>query len=76
MEKLLKKIFLRLQKNINDFQVYEDLYYASMNSIENDIKLAVLYLKKLSSAIGSLMPHLHEESDVKKFFELHKKIHC
>lgn len=73
MEKLLKKIFLRLQKNINDFQVYEDLYYASMNSIENDIKLAVLYLKKLSSAIGSLMPHLHEESDVKKFFDLHKK---
>lgn len=71
---LIKKVFLKTEKEPENYQVYEDLYFLCKNEIENGNLKAVEYLRKLSDKIEIELPKAEKENDVKFLFDLHKRV--
>ena len=71
---LIKKVFLKTEKEPENYQVYEDLYFLCKNEIENGNLKAVEYLRKLSDKIEIELPKAEKEDEVKFLFDLHKRV--
>ena len=71
---LIKRVFLKTEKEPENYQVYEDLYFLCKNEIENGNLKAVEYLRKLSDKIEIELPKAEKENDVKFLFDLHKRV--
>lgn len=71
---LIKRVFLKIEKEPENYQVYEDLYFLCKNEIENGNLKAVEYLRKLSDKIEIELPKAEKENDVKFLFDLHKRV--
>lgn len=71
---LIKRVFLKTEKEPENYQVYEDLYFLCKNEIENGNLKAVEYLRKLSDKIEIELPKAEKEDEVKFLFDLHKRV--
>ncbi len=71
---LIKRVFLKTEKEPENYQAYEDLYFLCKNEIENGNLKAVEYLRKLSDKIEIELPKAEKENDVKFLFDLHKRV--
>jgi predicted phage terminase large subunit-like protein len=76
MEQLLAKIAEKIKKTPLDFQPYEDLYHIAKDSLQDDTRLSVSYLKKLSAMCECAIPQLAgtDLELAKKFMGLHRRI--
>lgn len=70
---LIKRVFLKTEKEPENYQAYEDLYFLCKNEIENGNLKAVEYLRKLSDKIEIELPKAEKDEDVKFLFDLHKR---
>lgn len=71
---LIKRVFLKTEKEPENYQAYEDLYFLCKNEIENGNLKAVEYLRKLSDKIEIELPKAEKDEDVKFLFDLHKRV--
>lgn len=71
---LIKRVFFKTEKEPENYQAYEDLYFLCKNEIENGNLKAVEYLRKLSDKIEIELPKAEKEDEVKFLFDLHKRV--
>lgn len=75
MEKLLEKISEKIKKEGYSYQTYEDLYYISKETMEDNSALAMGYLKHLSQTCEEIIKTEElQDDELVKLFELHKKV--
>ena len=72
MRDLLEKILGKIKKTPSDAEGYTDLYYMCLETMKDDERLAVEYLKILSELIESRIPVAGAE--LRDLFLLHKRV--
>nr|DAJ22236.1 MAG TPA: Terminase [Siphoviridae sp. ctYuc6] len=72
MRDLLEKILGKIKKTPSDAKGYTDLYYMCLETMKEDERLAVEYLKILSELIESRIPVAGAE--LRDLFLLHKRV--
>ena len=72
MRDLLEKILGKIKKTPADVEGYTDLYYMCLETMKEDERLAVEYLKTLSELIESRIPVAGAE--LRDLFLLHKRV--
>lgn len=72
MRDLLEKILGKIKKTPSDAEGYTDLYYMCLETMKDDERLAVEYLKILSGLIESRIPVAGAE--LRDLFLLHKRV--
>lgn len=72
MRDLLEKILGKIKKTPSDVEGYTDLYYMCLETMKEDERLAVEYLKILSGLIESRIPIAGAE--LRDLFLLHKRV--
>ena len=73
MKDLLKTIYEQVEFSA-DYQAYTDLKDICREVMKTDIPLAVSYLKKLSDRIEEVMSEGVSDSEIHKFYNLHKRV--
>lgn len=74
MEKLFKSILDVVEKRPNDVLIYKDLYFLCIEILKRDRQLARLKIRKTSDLIERQIVSSGNESDIRKLFDLHKKV--
>jgi len=74
MKKLLETIYETIKTTPYCFQSCEDLLYMSKEAMKTDIKLGVDYLNLLSDLLEIAIPSLENAEEMKKAFDLHKRV--
>lgn len=71
MKDLLEAIWQQVD---TDYQPYEDLFHICKETMKDDVKLGVSYLKKLSDKLEMVIPITKNENEIHRFFSLHKRV--
>lgn len=71
MKDLLEAIWQQVD---TDYQPYEDLFHICKETMKDDVKLGVSYLKKLSDKLEMVIPITEDENEIHRFFSLHKRV--
>lgn len=74
MRNLIEKIFKEIKDTPDNITAYEDMYYICKEIMKDDINTGVGYLKELSDFIECTLPTLNSYEDVRKLFDIHKRV--
>ncbi len=74
MGDLLEKILSSIDINVENINVYEDLYHVCKDLLSSETDLVIKYIKKLSNIIEQRIKKTDNIDELRFLFDLHKKV--